>query len=95
MWKISWLVLKRADLTPQNAPKRFKSVTIRFGLTDHSNHGLKPIEDGQICGVYPGGNMEMVALVLCDQPLVGRFVTMQSSVVTYLEVDEANVLVLI
>ena len=88
-------ILKRADLPPHNVPIRFKSVVIRIGTTDHSNHGLEPIVVNQICGEYPGGNMEIVALIFCDNVMEGRFITMQSSAITYLEVDEANVLVLV
>ena len=89
-------VLKRADTpSPRYVPSRFRSVTFRIGPTDHSNHGLAPIVKNDKCGEYRGGNMKMVALVFCGQPMAGRFVTMQSSVVTYLEVDEVNILVFI
>lgn len=88
-------ILKRADLPPHDVPKRFKSVEVRIGRTEvGSSHGLQAIVVNHACAVYAGGDMEMAALIFCTRLMSGRYVTVQSTAVTYLEIDELNLLAL-
>lgn len=84
-------VLKRVDMPPHRIPARFRDVIVRVGFEDVGNHPLSLITKNVQCGEFGKGTMEMVAIIFCESSLSGRFLTVQSTAVTFLEFDELEV----
>ena len=86
---ISWVeVIKRADVED-----RISNVEARIGMRPlPGSFGNLPISTGNsLCGTFLNGTTDPVLWFNCSQPLTGRYLTLQSIIWAFLEVDEIYV----
>ena len=88
------LVVKRANRvtpSPADVADRFKSIDVRIGddpvpagtaRTDLASVG------NALCLSFAGDNDATAETLECSSPLSGRYMTLQNTVATYLEIDE-------
>ena len=64
----------------------------RIGFDDWNvSRGLQPITLNEVCDIFGEANNDVVALLTCTEALAGRYLTLQTLVTTFLEVDEVYV----
>ena len=67
-------------------------VEARIGFEEWDvSRGLQPITLNEVCDTFGEANNEVVALLTCTEALAGRYLTLQTLVMTFLEVDEVYV----